>query len=70
MLVGVLVWLYMLLKVWAWDEVSFSIQASGRHAPIHHQAPKMQFVESNTRIFVPIMEELYSRLSVRECSRF
>ena len=56
-------------RVRSWDEVSFTIQAGGRHAPIHPQAPKMQFVEQNVRIFVPGYEHLYRRLSVRECAR-
>jgi DNA (cytosine-5)-methyltransferase 1 len=56
-------------RVRAWDEVSFTIQAGGRHAPIHPQAPKFEFVEQNTRIFVPGKESLYRRLSVRECAR-
>jgi DNA (cytosine-5)-methyltransferase 1 len=56
-------------RVRSWDEVSFTIQAGGRHAPIHPQAPKMKFVEQNVRIFVPEQEHLYRRLSVRECAR-
>lgn len=56
-------------RVRSWDEQSFTIQAGGRHAPIHPQAPKMQFVEQNKRIFVPGQEHLYRRLSVRECAR-
>jgi DNA (cytosine-5)-methyltransferase 1 len=56
-------------RVRGWDEVSFTIQAGGRHAPLHPQAPKMLFVEQNNRIFVPGKEELYRRLSVRECAR-
>lgn len=56
-------------RVRSWDEVSFTIQAGGRHAPIHPQAPKMEFVEQNVRIFVPGKEDLYRRLSVRECAR-
>jgi DNA (cytosine-5)-methyltransferase 1 len=56
-------------RVRSWDEVSFTIQAGGRHAPIHPQAPKMQLVEQNIRIFVPEHEQLYRRLSVRECAR-
>jgi len=56
-------------RVRAWDEQSFTIQAGGRHAPIHPQAPKMEFVEKNTRIFVPGKEILYRRLTVRECAR-
>ncbi|NLL07208.1 MAG: DNA cytosine methyltransferase [Clostridiaceae bacterium] len=56
-------------RVRSWDEPSFTIQAGGRHAPIHPQAPKMLFVEKNKRIFVPGKEHLYRRLSVRECAR-
>ncbi len=56
-------------RIRSWDEVSFTIQAGGRHAPCHPQAPKFQFVEQNIRIFVPSKEELYRRLSVRECAR-
>jgi len=56
-------------RVRTWNEVSFTIQAGGRHAPIHPQAPCMQFVEQNKRIFVPGKEDLYRRLSVRECAR-
>lgn len=56
-------------RVRNWDEPSFTIQAGGRHAPLHPQAPKMEFVEQNKRIFVPNSEHLYRRLSVRECAR-
>jgi DNA (cytosine-5)-methyltransferase 1 len=56
-------------RVRSWDEVSFTIQAGGRHAPIHPQAPKMQFIEQNLREFVKGKEHLYRRLSVRECAR-
>lgn len=56
-------------RVRGWDEPSFTIQAGGRHAPLHPQAPKMLFVETNIRIFVPNQEHLYRRLTVRECAR-
>lgn len=56
-------------RVRSWDEQSFTIQAGGRHAPIHPQAPKMRFIEQNIRIFIPGKEDLYRRLSVRECAR-
>ncbi len=56
-------------RVRAWDEVSFTIQAGGRHAPLHPQAPKMKFLEQNVREFVKEKEILYRRLSVRECAR-
>lgn len=56
-------------RVRSWNEPSFTIQAGGRHAPIHPQAPKMKFIEQNKRIFVPGQEKKYRRLSVRECAR-
>jgi DNA (cytosine-5)-methyltransferase 1 len=56
-------------RVRQWHEPSFTIQAGGRHAPLHPQAPKMKFVEQNKRIFDPENEHLYRRLSVRECAR-
>ena len=56
-------------RVRSWDEQSFTIQAGGRHAPIHPQAPKMEFVEKNKREFVKGKEDLYRRLTVRECAR-
>lgn len=52
-----------------WDEVSYTIQASGRQAPLHPQAPKMIKINSDKRIFVPGQEHLYRRLSVREAAR-
>ncbi|MDP2059225.1 MAG: DNA cytosine methyltransferase [Flavobacteriaceae bacterium] len=56
-------------RVRSWDEQSFTIQAGGRHAPIHPQAPKMKFIEQNLREFVKGKENLYRRLGVRECAR-
>jgi len=56
-------------RVRSWDEQSFTIQAGGRHAPIHPQAPKMKFIEQNKREFIKGSEGLYRRLSVRECAR-
>ncbi|ACZ12737.1 DNA cytosine methyltransferase [Sulfurospirillum deleyianum] len=56
-------------RVRNWDEPSFTIQAGGRHAPLHPQAPKMEFIEQNKRIFVKGSEHLYRRLSIRECAR-
>lgn len=56
-------------RVRSWNEPSFTIQAGGRHAPLHPQAPKMHFIEQNKREFVKWKEHLYRRLSVRECAR-
>lgn len=54
-------------RVRAWDEPSFTIQAGGRHAPIHPGAPKMVKLEQDKFMFSPSGE--YRRLSVRECAR-
>ncbi len=56
-------------RVRSWDEQSFTIQAGGRHCPIHPQAPKMIKIEKNTQIFNPDFEDKYRRLSVREVAR-
>jgi DNA (cytosine-5)-methyltransferase 1 len=56
-------------RVRAWEEPSFTIQAGGRHAPLHPQAPLMEKVEKDKRRFVHGKEHLYRRLSVRECAR-
>jgi len=54
-------------RVRGWDEPSFTIQAGGRHAPIHPSAPKMVKLEQDKFMFSPCGE--YRRLSVRECAR-
>ena len=56
-------------RVRRWDEVSFTIQAQGRNAPLHPQAPPMVFVSMNERRFDANHLDLYRRLSVRECAR-
>ena len=56
-------------RVRSWDEPSFTIQAGGRHAPIHPLAPKMKKVGKDKTIFNKKKIKLYRRLSVRECAR-
>jgi DNA (cytosine-5)-methyltransferase 1 len=56
-------------RVRTWDKPSFTIQAGGRHAPLHPQAPEMPSFGKNDRRFVEGKEHLYRRLSVRECAR-
>ena len=56
-------------RVRSWNEPSFTIQAGGRHAPLHPNAPKMEKIETNKMIFKVNHEYLYRRLSVRECAR-
>lgn len=55
-------------RVRSWNEISFTIQASGRHAPCHPKAPKFQPVSKDVMRFVPGKEKLYRRLTVRECA--
>lgn len=56
-------------RVRPWDKPSFTIQAGGRHAPLHPQAPEMVTFGKNDKRFVLGKEHLYRRLSVRECAR-
>lgn len=56
-------------RVRDWDQPSFTIQAGGRQAPIHPQAPHMILTGLDKRIFEPGKEDLYRRLTVRECAR-
>lgn len=56
-------------RVRPWDRPSFTIQAGGRHAPLHPQAPEMESFGPNDKRFVEGSEHLYRRLTVRECAR-
>lgn len=56
-------------RVLDWDSPSFTIQASGRQTSIHPRAPKMIKVARDVRKFVGGKENLYRRLTVRECAR-
>ncbi|MGL5878149.1 MAG: DNA cytosine methyltransferase [Xenococcaceae cyanobacterium] len=56
-------------RVRSWNEASFTIQAGGRHAPIHPQANKMINVGKDKFIFDPDSPDIYRRLSIRECAR-
>lgn len=56
-------------RVRSWNEPSFTIQAGGRQAPIHPDAPKMVKVDKDKFIFASGYEQKYRRLSVRECAR-
>ncbi|WP_319421221.1 DNA cytosine methyltransferase [Pleurocapsa sp. FMAR1] len=56
-------------RVRSWQEPSFTIQASCRHAPIHPHASKMINVARDKFIFDPDSPYPYHRLSVRECAR-
>lgn len=56
-------------RVRSWNESAFTVQASGRQAQLHPQAPKMPKVDKNKHVFKEGFESLYRRLSVRECAR-
>ena len=56
-------------RVRAWDEPSFTIQAGGRHAPIHPQANRMIHISKDKWIFDPESPFPYRRLTIRECAR-
>ena len=56
-------------RVRSWDEPSFTIQAGGRHAPIHPDAPKMIKIGKDKMKFNKKFKKKYRRLSIRECAR-
>ncbi|MBE2893872.1 DNA cytosine methyltransferase [Spirabiliibacterium falconis] len=56
-------------RVRSWNEAGFTVQASGRQAQLHPQAPIMPKVGKNKHIFVQGYEHLYRRMTVRECAR-
>lgn len=56
-------------RVRSWTDVSFTIQASGRQAPIHPDAPKMIKVDKDKFVFDEKKFDLYRRLSIREIAR-
>lgn len=52
-----------------WSEPSFTIQASGRHAPLHPASSPMIKTDKDKWMFDPNTKYPYRRLSVRECAR-
>ena len=54
-------------RVRTWDEPSFTIQASGRQAPIHPSSPRM--VKIGTDKFDFVRDSQHRRLTVREIAR-
>jgi len=50
-----------------WNQVSYTIQASGRHLPLHPSCPPMKKIEKDKWIFTD-EEHKYRRLSIKECS--
>lgn len=56
-------------RVRGWGEPAFTVQASGRQCQLHPQAPRMIKTGVDKWVFEPGKEDLYRRLSVRECAR-
>ena len=56
-------------RVLDWNKPSFTIQASGRQTSMHPRAPKMMKVEKDVFMFSPEGQDLYRRLTARECAR-
>ena len=56
-------------RVRGWDKPAFTVQASGRQCQLHPQAPTMAKIEKNLHQFIVGHENLYRRLTVRECAR-
>lgn len=52
----------------SWDDQSFTIQAGGRHAPLHPDSSDMNKVGEDKWAFIG-KQPHYRRLSVRECAR-
>lgn len=52
-----------------WNEPSFTIQASGRHAPLHPASSPMIKIDKDHWTFDIYSPYPYRRLSVRECAR-
>lgn len=56
-------------RVKDWDEQAFTVQPSGRLCQLHPQAPKMEKLSEDKFRFVKGKEDLYRRLTIRECAR-
>lgn len=52
-----------------WDEVGFTVQASGRQTQIHPDSPDMIVIGKDKRVFDPDSNKKIRRMSVRECAR-
>src|SRR5690606_30479258 len=56
-------------RVLSWDNAAFTVQASGRQTSLHPDSPPMVKVAKDVRKFIDGKENLYRRLSIRECAR-
>ncbi|WP_283671991.1 DNA cytosine methyltransferase [Clostridium perfringens] len=52
-----------------WDEVAFTVQASGRQTQIHPDSPEMEKLEKDKWQFKVESNRKVRRMSVRECAR-
>ena len=52
-----------------WDEVAFTVQASGRQTQIHPDSPEMEKLEKDKWQFKEESNRKVRRMSVRECAR-
>lgn len=55
-------------RVREWDEVAFTVPASGRHVTMSPEAPKMVKTTNDKFKFKPGSEKLYRRFTIRECA--
>lgn len=53
----------------SWDEVAFTVQASGRQTQIHPDSPEMEKIEKDKWQFKEESNRKVRRMSVRECAR-
>ena len=53
-------------RVKEWEDTSFTIQASGRHAPCHPDSPKMKKIKKDVCVFES--SKTPRRLTIRECA--
>lgn len=56
-------------RVRQWNQQGFTVQATGRQAQLHPQAPPMELIGQNKRRFKEGYEHLYRRMTIRECAR-
>jgi len=53
----------------SWDEVAFTVQASGRQTQIHPDSPEMEKIDKDKWEFKKDSNNKVRRMSVRECAR-
>jgi DNA (cytosine-5)-methyltransferase 1 len=63
-------------RIRTWDEVSYTVPATGRQVPLHPQAPRMVKISPDTFQFIEDDgsysyngASLYRRLTIHECAR-